>query len=145
MDPAAITALATFFTALNGWSVGTVIILVFLVPPLLGLVAVLKIVGAMSALKDEIRAKNDQDNKRFETIVTQFNRQFETIVAMFNQQLSEFANKYDNNIYLVKSWEKTAGDMTNLVYLNTQAITTLGNKFDQLISIWNSDRNGRKQ
>lgn len=134
MDPTVITAIAAFFTALNGWTVGTVILCIFILPPVLGLVAVLKIVGAMSELKNEIRQKNAEDNKRFEAIV-----------ALFNRQLTEFMNKYDNNIYLVKNWEKTAGDMTNLVYLNTQAITNLGNKFDQLIGIWNSDRNGRKQ
>lgn len=134
MDPSVITAIATFFTALNGWSVGTVIICIFVVPPILGLVAVLKVIAAMSELKNEIRQKNSDDNKRFESMV-----------ALYNRQLTEFINKYDNNIYLVKSWEKTAADLTNLVYLNTQAMTSLGNKFDQLISIWTSDRNGRKQ
>jgi hypothetical protein len=133
MDPAVITAIATFFTALNGWTAGTVILCIFVVPPVLGLVAVLKVVGVMSALKDEIRAKNEQDNRRFEAMV-----------AMFNQQHAEFSTKYDNNVYLVKNWENTAGDMTNLVYLNTQAVTSLGNKFDQLINLWSSDRNGRK-
>jgi hypothetical protein len=33
--------------------------------------------------------------------------------------------------------------MTNLVYLNTQAITSLANKFDQLIGLWSADRHGR--
>ena len=134
MDPAVITAIATFFTALNGWTVGTVIICIFVVPPFLGMMAVLKVVGVMSALKDEIRAKNAQDNQRFEAMVT-----------LFNRQHTEFSVKYDANVYLVKSWEKTAGDMANLVYLNTQAMTSLGNKFDQMINIWTSDRNGRKQ
>lgn len=132
MDPTVITAIATFFTALDGWTVGTIILLVFVVPPILGFLAVMKVVAAMDTLKNEIRAKNAEDNKRFEAIV-----------SMFNRQLTEFVNKYDNNIYLVKNWEKTAGDMTNLVYLNTQAITSLGSKFDQLIGLWSSDRNGR--
>jgi len=132
VDPTVITAIATFFTALDGWTVGTIILLVFVVPPILGFLAVMKVVAAMDTLKNEIRAKNAEDNKRFEAIV-----------SMFNRQLTEFVNKYDNNIYLVKNWEKTAGDMTNLVYLNTQAITSLGSKFDQLIGLWSSDRNGR--
>jgi hypothetical protein len=134
MDPALLTAIATFFTALNGWTVGTVILCIFVVPPILALVAALKFVGVVLSLKDEIRAKNEQDNRRFEAMV-----------AMFNKQHAEFSIKYDNNVYLVKNWEKTAADMTNLVYLNTQAMTSLGNKFDQIISIWTSDRNGRKQ
>ncbi len=134
MDPAVITAIATFFTALNGWSVGTLILCIFVVPPVLGLVAVLKVVGVMAALKDEIRTKNEQDNKRFEAMIT-----------MSNRQHAEFSAKYDNNVYLVKNWEKTAGDMTSMVYLNTQGMTSLGNKFDQLLNIWSSDRNGRKQ
>ncbi len=133
MDPALLTAVATFFTALNGWTVGTVMICIFVVPPILGLVAVLKVVGVMASLKDEIRAKNEQDNHRFEAMVT-----------LFNRQHAEFSIKYDNNVYFVKNWETTAKDMTNLVYLNTQAMTSLGNKFDQLIGIWTSDRNGRK-
>lgn len=134
MDPALLTAIATFFTALNGWTVGTVILCIFVVPPILGLVAVLKVVGVMASLKDEIRTKNEQDNHRFEAMVT-----------MFNRQHAEFSVKYDNNVYLVKNWENTAKDVTNLVYLNTQAMTNLGNKFDQIIGIWTSDRNGRKQ
>lgn len=134
MDPALLTAIATFFTALNGWTVGTVILCIFVVPPIVGLVAVLKVVGVMASLKDEIRVKNEQDNHRFEAMVT-----------MFNRQHAEFSVKYDNNVYLVKNWENTAKDVTNLVYLNTQAMTNLGNKFDQIIGIWTSDRNGRKQ
>ncbi len=150
-----ITAIATFFTALNGWTVGTVILCIFVVPPALGLVAVYKVVGAMSALKDVIRTKNELDNNRFETTMTslkdeirtkneQDSKRFEAMVGMFNQQHAEFSVKYDNNIYLVKNWEKTAGDMANLIYLNTQAMTSLGGKFDQLIGIWSNGNGGRK-
>lgn len=165
MDPALITAIATFFTALNGWTVGTVIICIFVVPPFLGLVAVLKVVGVMAALKDEIRTKNEQDNDRLEAMATvlnvvggmsalkdeihtkneQDNHRFEAMVALSNKQHSEFSLRYDNNVYLIKNWENMAGDTTSLVHLNTQAMTSLGLKFDQLLSIWTSDRNGRKQ
>ena len=133
MDPAVITALATFFTALNGWTVGTVIIFVFVVPPLLGFMAVLKVVAAMSALKEEVRSRNAEADKRFETIV-----------ALFNKQLAEFVSRYENNIYLVKSWEQTAGEMVQIVMLNTQAATRLGEKFQQLLDLLNAERNGRK-
>ena len=133
MDPAVITALATFFTALNGWTVGTVIIFVFVVPPVLGFMAVLRVVAAMSALKEEVRARNAEADKRFETIV-----------ALFNKQLAEFVSRYENNIYLVKSWEQTAGEMVQIVMLNTQAATRLGEKFQQLLDLLNAERNGRK-
>ena len=133
MDPAVITALATFFTALNGWTVGTVIIFVFVVPPLLGFMAVLKVVAAMSALKEEVRSRNEEADKRFEAIV-----------ALFNKQLAEFVGRYENNIYLAKSWEQTAGEMVQIVMLNTQAATRLGEKFQQLLDLLNAERNGRK-
>lgn len=133
MDPAVITALATFITALNGWTVGTVIIFVFLVPPLLGLWSVFKMVAAMSALKEEVRVRNEAADKRFEAIV-----------ALFNKQLAEFIGRYENNVVLVKSWENTAGDMTQIIMLNTQAATRLGEKFQQLLDLLNSERNGRK-
>lgn len=137
MDPAVITALATFFTALNGWTVGTVIIFVFVVPPLLGLVAATRIATAMSSIRadgntqvnqmiTEIRAANEANNKRFEAVV-----------SFFERAMGDFENRYENNIYLVKNWEKLANDMINLVAINSTASTRLVDKIDQLISSLN--------
>jgi hypothetical protein len=117
--PTTITAIATLFTALNNWQGGTVLMFIFLVPPILVLLAMLKIALAVGGLQTEIRAKQVEDNKRFEAIV-----------ALSEKHFDEFTKRYDNNILLVKNYEKLSGDLTTIVHLNTQAITRLVDRID---------------
>ena len=113
------TAIATLFSAVNSWEVGTVLLFIFFVPPFLGLLAIWRISTAVGALKAQIINQQTENSRRFEKIV-----------ALSEKHFSAFEERYANNIYLVKNYEKLAGDLSTIVHLNTQAITRLVDRID---------------
>jgi len=119
VEPAYITAVATLFTAINSWQTWTVLLFIFLIPPLLGVFALLRISSAVGGLRMDIQAMQAESNKRFEAMVTLSEKHF-----------TAFVTKYDNNIYFVQNYEKLSGELATIVHLNTQAITRLVDRID---------------
>ncbi|MDR3628890.1 MAG: hypothetical protein P4L42_00995 [Desulfocapsaceae bacterium] len=119
MEPSTIAAVSTLFTAMNSWQAGTVVVFVLLVLPILFLLAILRITASVGKLETAIRADQAEDNKKFEAMV-----------ALSEKHFSSFESRYDNNVYLVKNYEKLSGDLATIVHLNTQAITRLVDRID---------------
>jgi hypothetical protein len=108
VEPSVITAITGLFTAVNGWQAGTVLVFIFFVPPVFAFWAFIKIATAVTALKVEVKEQQAMSEKHF----------------------SAFVNKYENNILLVKNYEKLAGDLSTIIHLNTQAITRIVDRID---------------
>ncbi|MBU1564238.1 MAG: hypothetical protein KJ630_01250 [Proteobacteria bacterium] len=119
MEPAYITAMATLFTAMNSWHSWTIILFFLLLPPLLGIFALLRIANAVGDLKIEIRTMQTESNKRFEDMV-----------KLSEKHFMAFVSKYENNIYFIENYEKLSGELATIVHLNTQAITRLVDRID---------------
>ncbi|MDR3631728.1 MAG: hypothetical protein P4L42_15510 [Desulfocapsaceae bacterium] len=119
MESSTITAISTLFTAMNSWQAGTVIVFIVLFLPGLFLLAILKLAASLGRLEAVIRADRAEDNKKFEAMVTLSEKHF-----------TSFESKYDNNVYLVRNYEKLSGELATIVHLNTQAITRLVDRID---------------
>lgn len=99
----AVAAAVALIDQLGGWGVGGIFFLFVLAPLLVGIYALRLLVGVLSALKDEIA------HSRAET----------------RQIMTEFRQRYKNNMRFVEDYQKLAGELTTVIHLNTEAMTRL--------------------
>ena len=100
MDQNVWAGIAMIIKAMDGSQFG-MLLLALVVPPVL-------IIIALFLLREEIRRREIADKERFEEVV----------------------RMYEHNVLLVKSSEKTAEGLQNVIYLSTQAITRMMEKAD---------------
>lgn len=106
-------ALVTVVKALGGWGTGGVLFVVICCP-LLAAGYVARILAksinsqtaAITALQSQVARSEKESEKR-------------SLI---------FTNRYDNNIEFVKNYEKLAGNLTDLVHVNVQAMTRMVEK-----------------
>lgn len=95
-DAATITAIAGLFGAMNGWTIGTVMIFLVLVFMVLPVLLIRNLVQSFIHLRDEVRGA-----------------------------LTEQRTFYNNNVELVNDYHELSRDLAMMVRVNTQASTQL--------------------
>jgi len=103
-------ALVSMIEKMGGWQVGTILGVLFLVPPLLAYLGVRMIARALVGLRDQIAASEANTQK----------------------VLLEFVHRYDNNIELVKSYQRTSEALSDIIRRNTMAMTKLVDRIDTM-------------
>ncbi len=73
----------------------------------------------MAALKEQSAASALAAGKRFDASMVVAEKRFEAVVRM-----------YEDNVLLVKGYERLAGDLANIIHLNTQTQTRLAEKIE---------------
>lgn len=92
--------LAALFRAMDGSEFGY-LLLALMVPPLI-------LVWALFKLRDEIKRQHQVDKERFETVV----------------------RMYEDNVVLVRNYEKTADGLQTVIHLSTKAMTMMMEKIN---------------
>lgn len=95
-DPQTITAIAGLLSVMNGWTLGTVLIFLFLVFGILPILLMRNLVQSFVSLRDEVRG------------------------AMTEQRAF-----YNNNVELVNDYNELSRDLAMMVRINTEASTRL--------------------
>ena len=95
-DPQTITAIAALFTAMNGWTLGTILVFLFMVFVILPIILFRSLILAFINLRDEVRGA-----------------------------LTEQRAFYNNNVELVNDYHELSRDLTMMVRVNTTASTQL--------------------
>ncbi|EKD36939.1 MAG: hypothetical protein ACD_75C01318G0007 [uncultured bacterium] len=95
-DAATIAAIAGLFSAMNGWTVGTVLVFIFLVFVILPIILMRSLVQSFIKLRDEVRGA-----------------------------LTEQRTFYNNNVELVNDYHELSRDLATMVRVNTEASTRL--------------------
>lgn len=110
MAPEISTAMAmvSLIEKMGGWGLGSILVTFFIVPPVLAFMGVRVIAKALYALREQIA----------------------TSEAKSEQLLLEFSHRYDNNIELVKNYERTAEALMEAIRRSTIAITKLVDRID---------------
>jgi hypothetical protein len=96
VDAATITAITGLFSAMNGWTVGTVLVFMFLIFGVLPILLMRNLVQSFVSLRDEVRG------------------------AMTEQRTF-----YNNNVELVNDYNELSRDLAMMVRINTEASTRL--------------------
>lgn len=96
MDAATITAITGLFSAMNGWTVGTVLVFMFLVFGVLPIILMRNLVQSFIHLRDEVRGA-----------------------------LTEQRAFYNSNVELVNDYNELSRDLAMMVRVNTAASTQL--------------------
>lgn len=102
-------ALVSLIDKLGGWGIGSIMIAVFVVPPVLAFFGVRSMVKALHALSSQIKVSEAQNELL----------------------LIEFAKRYENNVVLVQESQKTAAALLDIIRRNTIAMTKLVDRIDQ--------------
>ena len=112
MAPEITTAMAvvSMIGKMGDWEVGTILAVLFLMPPLLAYLGIRTIAKALYGLREQIASSE----------------------ANTQQVLSEFVHRYDNNIELVKSYQRTAESLSDIIRRNTIAMTSLVDRIDNM-------------
>ncbi|PIE57142.1 MAG: hypothetical protein CSA34_00425 [Desulfobulbus propionicus] len=106
-DPISTAAtLVTMIDKISKCEWSAIVVLVFIIPPVLVIYGVLVIARAIRSLEKRVIGSD------FKT---------ETLVGAMS-------NKYENNVLLVKQYEKLANDLASIIHLNTQTMTRLADR-----------------
>jgi len=106
-------ALVTVVKALGGWGTSGVLFVIVWCP--------LFAAGYMTRIIS--RSINSQT-----AAITALQRQVANSEKESEKRALIFTNRYDNNIEFVKNYEKLAGNLTDLVHVNVQAMTRMVEK-----------------
>ena len=99
-----ITALASLLSQVGGWHMVTALLFCFVAPTAVLIYTLRALVGAMVALREEVR-----------------------------DGLAQHSTDYDNNVELVKNYEKLAGELTTMVRVNTSTNTRLSDLIEYFL------------
>jgi uncharacterized protein (DUF58 family) len=113
-----ITALVAILKIAGGGGIGLVAILA-LVMMLCPAVAVWLIMRSNRELGVNIQKDHDDSERRFEKLRADSEKRFESVVRM-----------YEDNVLLVKNYDKTADGLQGVIHLSTQAMTKLVEKIN---------------
>lgn len=69
--------------------------------------------------------QGQRDFQRFKEILTEENKKRDEDNKKWEERFNEMKNMYENNVELVKRYEKVTGDQQGIILLNTQAWTKL--------------------
>ena len=61
-------------------------------------------------------------------------QQTDITLAQYRDDMNQHRQDYSNNVELVRRYAELAGDLKEIITLNTQTITRLVDKFDQGVS-----------
>ncbi|MFH2064972.1 MAG: hypothetical protein ABIK15_07235 [Pseudomonadota bacterium] len=70
----------------------------------------------------------EEDNRRFETITADYKNEISRILMQYKDDMAKMTRFYENNIDLVKHYERLADDLSGIIHLNTRAMTELVEK-----------------
>lgn len=59
-------------------------------------------------------------------------RRYSELLATYKADVAEVRRMYENNVSLVEGYQSVAGDLRDVVIMNTQAMTELGCKVSQM-------------
>ena len=105
-----VMAVVSMIEKTGGWGVGTILGILFIMPPLLAYLGIRTIAKALYGLREQIASSE----------------------ANTQTVLSEFVYRYDNNIDLVKSYQRTAESLSDIIRRNTMAMTKLVDRIDTM-------------
>ena len=107
-DVSAVVAIIDIIGRTGGTSIGILVLSFFVIPPLLAFLSVRIVSKALYALRDQIASSD----------------------AKTEMVLNEFKHRYDNNIVFIENYEKTAGDLSDIIHRNTMVMTRLVDRID---------------
>lgn len=70
------------------------------------------------------------DHRRYERDRIEHREEVAKILAKYNDDLKQVTRFYEDNVILVKGYERLANDLANIIHLNTQVQTKLVEKID---------------
>lgn len=79
--------------------------------------------------KEQAEREATRDRQHAEEVAV-LKAQHASVVALFDKRFEEVVRMYENNVLLVKGYERLAEDLTNVIMLNTQIQTRLVEKID---------------
>ncbi len=65
------------------------------------------------------------DQRRMDTLVQKHQDDLKEVLAAYKKDVDTLGQMYRDNVSLVKGYEKLADDLTSIITLNTQTLTTL--------------------
>ena len=68
------------------------------------------------------------DHRRFNQVREEDNRRVEKVLSQYKEDMRIMTRYYENNVDLVKHYEKLAEDLSSVIHLNTKAMTILTEK-----------------
>lgn len=77
--------------------------------------------------------QKDRDTKRdiqHQAEIAALRDQFSAALAVFDRRFESVVRMYEDNVLLVKGYDRLAGDLTNIILLNTQINTKLVERID---------------
>jgi|GEM_PF-2964867 nitrogen fixation-related uncharacterized protein len=61
-------------------------------------------------------------------------QQTDKVLAQYREDMLEQRKMYENNVELVRQYENLAGDLKDIIVMNTQAMTKLVDRIDKEVS-----------
>jgi len=71
------------------------------------------------------------DSVRMRKIMAEYRDDMHAILGQCKQDMAETRRMYENNVKLVEQYERLAGDLREVVIMNTTAMTSLGDDIKQ--------------
>lgn len=113
------TALAEVLARVGAWPIGLILLLVVICPWL----------ALFLVSRSLERRAADHDKQSVITVAT-LKEQFSATLEAHNQRFEEVVRMYEDNVLLVRGYEKLANDLTSVIHLNIQVQTRLVEKID---------------
>lgn len=89
-----------------------------------------KIDRILREFREENQAILKQYREETQAILTQYREETRQILAQYREDVFEMRRLYDNNVQLVKGYEKMSGDLAGMIHLNTQVTTQLSERIE---------------
>ena len=65
------------------------------------------------------------DMKRIDSLILKHQEDLKDVLAVYKRDVDTIGQMYRDNVSLVNGYEKLAGDLTSIITLNTQTLTSL--------------------
>lgn len=65
------------------------------------------------------------DMKRIDSLILKHQEDLKDVLAVYKRDVDTIGQMYRDNVSLVKGYEKLADDLTSIITLNTQTLTSL--------------------
>lgn len=65
------------------------------------------------------------DMKRIDSLILKHQEDLKDVLAVYKRDVDTIGQMYRDNVSLVKGYEKLANDLTSIITLNTQTLTSL--------------------
>lgn len=83
--------------------------------------------------EDEKQLQAERDARRtaqHQAEITAMREQFASLATIHEKRFESVVRMYEDNVLLVKGWERVAGDLSNIIHVSTQVSTRLVEKIE---------------